>query len=142
MPMKLSLALGPRQPLSRQMAWGCFTTNLAMPGFGSLLGGRAIGYAQIPFTVIGFGLTMVGGIRTILWAVSNWTRMRTLQENDPVGYLLELWANFRWPLLGMAVFLFVLLWALITSRSIMSQASAAERLAAANRPLPPKLGGR
>jgi hypothetical protein len=27
--MKISLALGPRQPLSRQTAWGCVTTNLA-----------------------------------------------------------------------------------------------------------------
>ena len=37
MPMKISLALGNPQALSRQTAWGCLTTNLAMPGFGSLV---------------------------------------------------------------------------------------------------------
>ena len=27
--------VAPRQPLSRQTAWGCLATNIAMPGFGS-----------------------------------------------------------------------------------------------------------
>jgi hypothetical protein len=124
------------------MAWGCFTTNLAMPGFGSLLAGRAIGYGQIPFTIIGFGLSLVGVIRAFAWFVSNWTRLQQLQESDPAGYMLQLWDGIRWPLLGIAIFFFALLWALITSLGIMAQARADERAAILNRPLPPKLDGR
>jgi hypothetical protein len=131
--MKLSLALGPRQPLSRQMAWGCFTTNLALPGFGSLLGRRAVGYAQIPFTVVGFGLSLIGTITTFLWLSGNWSRMQ--QTDDTGKYFSEMWSHIRWPILGIGLFAFALLWALMTSLSIMSQARAAE----ASRPLPPKL---
>ena len=65
MPTKVSLALGPRRPLSRQTAWGCFTTNLAMPGFGSLVAGRISGYAQAALTIGGMVLTMVFGARFI-----------------------------------------------------------------------------
>ena len=51
--MKISLALGPRRPLSRQTAWGCLTTNLALPGAGSLVAGRVSGYPQLALGVGG-----------------------------------------------------------------------------------------
>lgn len=135
--MKLSLALGPRQPLSRQMAWGCFTTNLAMPGFGSLLGGRAVGYGQIPFTAIGFILSLIGTVRAFMWLAPNWSRLQELQANDPAGYMLEFWVHIRWPLLGVGIFIFAMAWAVLTSSSIMAQARKAEREALMR--LPPKL---
>ena len=50
---KISLALGQRQALSRQTAWGCFTTNLALPGFGSLVAGRISGYFQVALAMVG-----------------------------------------------------------------------------------------
>ena len=134
--MKLSLALGPRKPLSRQMAWGCFTTNLAFPGFGSLLAGRVVGYFQIPFTVVGLGLTMICGIPALIWGFSNYTRIQQ-NEDDPFAALAEMWGHFRWPVLGIAIFFFGLLWALITSLSIMAGARAAEK--SAPRRIPPKL---
>ena len=135
--MKLSLALGPRQPLSRQMAWGCLTTNLALPGFGSLIGGRIVGYFQIPFTIVGFGLTTIFGVKTIVWMLANWARLH--QEQDDLGEnVLEIWAHLRWPLIGGAIFLFGLLWALSTSMSIIAQTRKTER-AALLRPKPPRL---
>jgi hypothetical protein len=133
--MKLSLALGPKKPLSRQMAWGCLTTNLAMPGFGSLIGGRAVGYFQIPFTLVGFAMTTIFGIKTIVWYFANFARIQ--RQDDPVENLLELWTNFRLPLLGIAIFAFAILWAYFTSRSIIAEARKAELLNP--RPLPPKL---
>jgi len=134
--MKLSLALGPRQPLSRQTAWGCFTSNLAFPGFGSLLAGRRVGYFQIPFTVVGLGLTLICGVPTLAWGFSNYTRIQQNQD-DPVEALSEMWLHFRWPLLGIAVFFLGLLWALATSLSIMAKARADEKTAP--RPIPPML---
>jgi len=136
--MKLSLALGPRQPLSRQTAWGCLTTNLALPGFGSLLAGRKVGYVQIPFTVVGFALLLIFGVRTIVWYLSNWSRLMNPDE-DPWDNLGEIWLHMRWPLLGMAIAAFAMLWALTTSLSIVAESRAAERREKLMRPLPPKL---
>jgi hypothetical protein len=134
--MKLSLALGPRKPLSPQMAWGCFTTNLAFPGFGSLLAGRAVGYFQIPFTVVGQGLSIIFGVKAIVWFLANWSRLQQSQD-DPFENLLEFWMHLRWSVLGIAIFFFGLLWALITSLSIRAETRAAERTAP--RRIPPKL---
>jgi hypothetical protein len=136
--MKLSLALGPRQPLSRQMAWGCLTTNLTLPGFGSLLAGRKVGYFQIPFTFAGFGLTTIFGIPTLIWFARNYTRLQS-EQDDPFQNLAEMWPHLRWPLLGMAIFAFVILWSLTTSLGIVAEARAAERKAKLLRPLPPKI---
>ena len=136
MPTKLSLALGPRQPLSRQVAWGCLTTNLTLPGFGSLVAGRAVGYLQIVITLTGFALTTVCGIRFILWFFSNWTRLQQIQD-QPDLYFGEIWQPLRWALLGIVLFLFALLWGLATSLSILAEARAAEALAQPR--IPPKI---
>ena len=135
---KLSLTLGPRQPLSRQSAWGCLTTNLAAPGFGSLLAGRVVGYFQILSTTVGFALTSIFGVRTLIWFVSNWTQLKQLQETDLGAFLHEMWLNLRWPFLGMALFFFALVWALATSLGIIAEARAAEKSAAA-RSVPPRI---
>jgi hypothetical protein len=136
--MKLSLALGPRQPLSRQMAMGCLSTNLAMPGFGTLLAGRVVGYFQILFYTIAFALTMLGGIPTLIWFGKNWSHFKDLQETDPGAYMSELWVHMRWPLLGIALFFFALFWALASSLAIIAEAKAAEKNNLPPR-LPPKL---
>jgi hypothetical protein len=131
--MKISLALGPRQPLSRQTAWGCLTTNLALPGFGSLIAGRAVGYFQAALTVIGFGITLVFGLRFIVWCLKNWSRLYG-PESDPSESFGLMWSMVRWPLLGMGVFAATWLWALGTSESIVREAKRAEAAKA-----PPKL---
>ena len=117
--MKLSLALRPKRPLSRSEAWGCFTANLALPGSGSLVAGRAVGYLQLALTVIGFIVTLVGGVAFIRWYLANSTQFNNLQNDDPFGALASLWREVRWPLTGVAVFLFAMAWAAITSLQIM-----------------------
>ncbi len=129
--MRISLALGPRQALSRQSAWGCFTTNLALPGLGSLAAGRISGYPQVALAFAGMGLTMGFTARFFAWYLVNSARFSN-DQGDPVANLVELWIQVRWPLLGMAVFAAGWLWALVTSLQILH---------ASRRTEPPKLGG-
>ena len=123
--MKISLALGKRQPLSRQTAWGCFTTNLALPGFGSLVAGHGTGYAQAVLGVGGLMLTLIFGARFLGWYVANWSRLQGPQ-NDPIAALAEVLRAVRWPALGIAVFAVGWLWALTTSWQILRSAKQAE----------------
>jgi hypothetical protein len=121
--MKISLALGKRQPLSRQTAWGCLTANLALPGSGSLVGGYVSGYPQLALCVIGLGLTTVFGLRFIYWYFANWSRV---MAPDPVSALGQMWVEVKWPLLGMLIFLVALLWSLVTSLAILRSAQKIE----------------
>src|SRR5215471_10406385 len=98
MPTRISLALGPRRPLSRQTAWGCLTSNLALPGSGSLVAGYASGYAQGILAVGGMIVTTAFGIPLMFWAVSNWSRLFQ-DQSDPFWALTELWTRLRWALL-------------------------------------------
>ena len=119
--MKISLALGPRGRLSRESAWGCFTTNLAVPGMGSLMAGRVVGYVQMFFAFGGFGLTLALGVRFFAWYLTNSSRLRS-DYNDPFENFRELWNAMRWPLLGIALFGLGWLWAVITSLQVLSEA--------------------
>src|ERR1041385_9071844 len=94
MPMKISLALGPRRPLSRQTAWGCLTTNLAMPGFGSLVAGRISGYPQVFLGIAGMILTTIFGVRALLWMLANWSRMHD-PATDQFAAFGDLWKVLR-----------------------------------------------
>lgn len=129
--MRISLALGPRQALSRQSAWGCFTTNLALPGFGSLTAGRVSGYPQAALGLTGVGMTMLFAARFFGWYLVNSERFSS-DQGDPVANLVELWIQVRWPLLSIAVFAAGWLWALVTSLQILLESKRTE---------PPKLGG-
>src|SRR5436309_644679 len=133
MPMKISLALGPRQPLSRQTAWGCLTSNLALPGSGSLLAGRRSGYSQLVLAMAGLLVITIFGLRFILWALANWSRLHAL-EADPGESLLDIWMHLRWALLGFGIALLAWLWALMTSLSILNSVPKA-----ANSNRPPRL---
>src|SRR6266511_6014116 len=101
--MKISLALGQRRPLDRATAWGCLTTNAAIPGCGSLVAGRASGYCQFLVALAGMATTIYFGFHFIFWYVANWTRMQQLQPDSAANFH-ELWLNLRWFLLGVAVF--------------------------------------
>lgn len=130
--MKISLALHPRRALNRSEAWGCFTANIALPGSGSLLAGRAIGYFQIAFAFVALGLTLVTGLRMMAWAAQNWSRL-SQPHDDPFESFQLLWVAIRWPLAGIGLFVLAILFAMITSLQILS-ASPKE-----GRPLPPRL---
>jgi hypothetical protein len=131
--MKISLALGNRDSLDRQTAQACVATNLGLPGFGSLLAGRAVGYVQAALTLAGFGLTLLLGVKFIVWAVINWPRLYG-PEADPLESLLSMWLNVRGALLGIALFVVSWLWALVTNFSILRSASRKQDAAK-----PPKL---
>src|ERR1044071_496297 len=125
MPMKISLALGRRQPLSRQTAWGCLTTNLAIPGCGSLLAGRPSGYAQLAVAMLGLLVITVYGVRFIAWAITNWSRLHA-PKADPMQSLLEIWLHLRAALIGFGIALVAWTWALITGFSILAAAEKSE----------------
>lgn len=96
-----------------------------------MLAGRPIGYAQVTCAFSGLILTLVSGMRFVVWFFSNWAHVSD-QTQDPLASLQELWAAVQWPLCGMAIFLFAMLWAAATSFHILSNAS--------RRPaLPPRL---
>ena len=121
MPMKISLALGPRRPLSRQTAWGCLTSNLARPGTGSLLAGRISGYAQLVLAVLGMILSLIFGVRFIVWNLTNWATLHD-PNGDQAAAFGETLLALRWPLLGVAIFALGWLWAAATGLHIVLSA--------------------
>jgi hypothetical protein len=132
--MKFSLTLGPRAPLDRQTAWGCFTTNqLGLPGLGSLAAGRRTGYGQMALSLGGLAITSVFGIGFMTWYLNHQDHLHEIQEQSGV-YFQELWLHMRWAVLGMAVFLAGWLWALLSSIGILAESRG-------RKPLPPKIGG-
>ena len=116
--MKFSFRLGDPGNITRDNAWACCSTNLALPGFGSLMGGRKSGYPQAVLCVAGFFLTMVFGIKFVIWGVQHWSEIRN-PEGDPVESLIALWHACRWALLGLALFGGAWIWALFTSAAIL-----------------------
>lgn len=119
--MKISLALGKREGLSRDTARGCVGTNLALPGFGSLMAGHAVGYAQAVLTVVGFGLTVLFGLKFLIWGLTHWSAIYG-PEADPVETLTGLWRQGRWAFLGTALFALAWLWSLVTNAAILRSA--------------------
>ena len=116
--MRISFALGKRDALDRQTAQACVATNLGLPGFGSIMAGRVVGYAQAVITLPGFALTLLGGVRSLVWFFSNWSKLY-----DPMAdgweNLHNMWLSIRWPLLGMLLFGTSWLWAALTSWQIL-----------------------
>ena len=131
--MKTSSANANPEGLSAQTARGCAATNLALPGFGSLMAGRAAGYPQAAMNVAGFGLTLWFGVRFAIWVFQNWSAIYG-PEGDPVQTMIDIWLGARWSLLGMALFGVSWLWALLTNAAILHSARQA-----ATKDLPPVL---
>ena len=132
--MKFSIALGARHPISRSIAWGCLTSNLALPGSGSLFAGRKSGYAQLAVGVTGLLVSTICGMQFILWQLANWSRFHGPGVEPD---LLEMWLHLRWALAGFGIFFIALIWALMTSFSILEAARKT-----GPPPLPPPLDAR
>ncbi len=126
--MKISLVLGPRGKVSPQTAWGFLTANIAVPGVGSIAGGRLSGYPQLLFSLAGLAMTMSFGTRFIFWYIRNWSRLQQLVATDPFEPLVQVWMAVRWALLGIALFAFAWLWALFTSWRIVTRARTEAQL--------------
>jgi hypothetical protein len=106
-----------------QKAQGCLATNLALPGLGSLAGGRKIGLAQLLVCLTGFALTLGGGVQFIAWMLAHWAEYHGAGgELDAWTRLRNLWQQGRWPLLGIVIFGISWLWALCTSWSLLADA--------------------
>lgn len=93
-------------------------TNLALPGFGSLMAKRAAGWPQAALTVVGFGLTTIFGVRFMIWFFQN-TDLLYGRESDPVESMMALWRAVRWALLGIGLFAVSWLWSLATNAEIL-----------------------
>jgi hypothetical protein len=117
--MKISLVLGQARPLSRSEVWGCFTANLALPGSGSLVAGRSVGYFQMAVCLAGFVISILGGAGFLHWYLANPDPLAQAAGDDPFAPLLLLWQKGSLAFLGVALFVFALSWALITSLQIM-----------------------
>lgn len=100
-------------------------TNLALPGFGSLMARRAVGWPQVALTVVGFALTSIFGVRFMIWFFQN-TDTLYGPESDPVESLITMWLNVRWALLGIGLFAVSWLWSLATNAEILRSASQPE----------------
>ena len=117
--MKISLALGQPRPLSRSEVWGCFTANLALPGAGSLVAGRRVGYVQMAVYLFGFIISLIGAVGFIKWYLASQSQTNRAGDLDPFAALGALWHAARLPLAGLGVFIFALSWATLTSLQIM-----------------------
>ena len=131
--MKMSLALGPRRPLDPTTAWGCLTANLAVPGCGSLVAGRVSGYFQLILAVVGVGMTTIFGLKFMHWYVNNWGVLQQTQP-DTAANFQELWLRLRPAVVGVAVFMSGMCWAIASSVMILSESRKARS------PAPPRLG--
>lgn len=120
--MKVSLKLRPRRVLTRSEAWACFTANLALAGSGSLAAGRAVGYAQIAATFLAMIFTFVTAIPFFRWALVNGGMAQSAMD-DPFQNLLNLWHYARWPVISICLYIATILWAMMTSRSILAEAT-------------------
>lgn len=130
--MKISLALGQRKPLSRQTAWGCFTSNLALPGTGSLLAGRPSGYWQLLLALGGMVLSLVTFLTSLAWIIPHWPQLYG-DDADP-SMAFELMLRLKWPIIGIGLWVLSLIWGLATSQAILRESKEAE-----NKNVPPVL---
>jgi hypothetical protein len=120
--MKGSLKLRSKRVLNRKEAWACFTANLALPGSGSLAAGRAVGYWQLAAAFLALMLTMVTAIPMIQWAASGGMAAAQSSTGDPFRQISETWRHVRWPLAATGLFAGSILWATMTSLSVLSEA--------------------
>jgi ABC-type Na+ efflux pump permease subunit len=128
--MKLVRASQGKGPANRQEAMACVTANLALPGAGSLAAGKSIGYFQLALASVGFILTLITGIHTLLWMMGNSNNLNN-PNADPVENMLTVWKEILWPLLSLCIFGVALLWAGITSLQILA--------AHPKNPVPPRI---
>lgn len=136
MRMRTSSAAGPES--SVQTAWGCLTTNLAVPGAGSFLAGRKVtGVLQLALAIVGTAFTLIFSVRFFAWYASNRLRLEELGVDDPLGVIAEMWLAVRWAIIGIGMFGMSWLWALLTGLQVLKAAKRNAPLS--TRPAPPKL---
>jgi hypothetical protein len=129
--MKISFVLHPSRPLTPAETKACFAANLAVPGSGSLVAGRAVGYFQMGFYLLGFVISILGAANVFRWYLANPDLLNQPTSDNPFGGLEGLWSVMRWAILGIGFCVFGLSWALVTSFQIMK--------ANPKNPVPPRI---
>jgi hypothetical protein len=124
--MKVNLTLGPRGPITRDKAKVCLMMNLGVPGSGSLMAGRVVGYLQLVLTAAGMMVSMIFAGKFITWFFANWSRLQN-PSNDPMEMLGEIWQAVKGPLAGLALFGFAWLWGLASGLSILGKSKGEEQ---------------
>lgn len=119
--MRFTLSLVRDGKLGRQESQACLTANLGLPGAGSLMAGRWVGYGQLLVAVLGLGLTLVFGVKFLAWCVRNLDQLRA-PDVDPSFVLTGIWRELRWVLAGFGLFGVAWCWALGTSLLVMRKA--------------------
>jgi hypothetical protein len=110
-------------PTALEIARGCLTSNLAIPGLGTVMSGRKVtGCIQLIIYFTAFGLTTVYGIGFVIWALAHWSEMQQANQDDPFGALRMMWPRVRWAFLGLLLFAISWTWALQTSLGILRKA--------------------
>lgn len=107
-----------------QTARGLAATNLALPGFGSIMAGRAVGWPQSTLTVVGFVLTLIYSVRAVVWFYRNWNKVYG-DDLDSLDATTALWRLLTWAFLGIGLFLVAWVWAFATNASILRSATHA-----------------
>lgn len=123
--MTFSFSLARSGQLGRTEALACLTANLGLPGSGSLMAGRRVGYFQLGVALAGVGLTTFFGVMFLVWAFLNMEQLRA-PEADPFVSLVEIWRHVKWSVIGMVGFAVAWVWSLATSFSIV-RSTRAER---------------
>ncbi len=121
--MKTSSGLKSPDDPARQKARGYWATNLAIPGLGSLVGGRKVGAVQLVLYLSGFAITMGFGIQFVNWSLAHWSEYHN-PNADPIATLRAMWEHARWPFLGIAMCLSAWCWSLLTSRSLLAESKS------------------
>jgi hypothetical protein len=94
--------------------------NMAIPGTGTLLSGRVVGYAQLVIYFLALTLTLIFGLRFIIWCLNNWSRIYG-DQSDIYNTWSEIWQKLKWALVGIGTFLISWVWALASSLAILAE---------------------
>jgi hypothetical protein len=114
----MSLALGRPPQLDRGVAWACFTGNLVVPGSGTLIAGKKIGYLQLVLAFVAVALTTVFGFQFISWALAHWDQIHNDTGDDPLANFRAVLQHSRGAMGGIGLFALAWLMALVSSLQI------------------------
>lgn len=98
--------------MDRIGAWLCLLANvIAVPGLGSIIAGRRIGYVQALLALTGFGLTLSWA----MWAISEWNRTKHV----PIALEWHLGVGT----VGALLFLAAWIWAFVSGTKVIREAT-------------------
>ena len=114
--MRVPLSEIRNRPLDEPSAWSCLVANMVLlPGLGTVIAGKRVGYLQATLAVIGIALTLSWAV----WFVVTWMNAKsapvTLEWHLIVGAI------------GAAIFLGAWVWAFVSGWKVLSQMRAAKR---------------